>query len=138
MFSYLYIKFERNTLKNNQTRRYYIGVGLEVDASVHLTCIKQPPALSSQFLSVFIFGKTCKMLLFFRLISYKSFMIIISWMRMKIRLMSELYCGKKWFVTVSNTKLSFYSQQLKILQKLYKHNTLSKFDNLGFYSIIRR
>ena len=35
VFSYFYLKFERNTLTNNQTRWYYIGVGLEVAACVH-------------------------------------------------------------------------------------------------------
>ena len=35
VFSQLYSKFERKTLTNNQTRWYYIGVGLEMSPSVH-------------------------------------------------------------------------------------------------------
>ena len=36
VYSYLYSKFERNTLRNKQNRLHYIGVGLEVAASVLL------------------------------------------------------------------------------------------------------
>ena len=36
VFSYLYSKFERNTLINNQTRWKYIGVGLEMALSVNI------------------------------------------------------------------------------------------------------
>ena len=36
VFSHLYLKFEQNTLTNIETRRHFIGVGLEVDASVYI------------------------------------------------------------------------------------------------------